>query len=304
MTVYLTDGGLETSLIFHQGIDLPMFAAFPLVQQADGRSALRAYWKPYLAVAREFSAAMVVDTATWRASRDWGEQLGYDEASLREVNAEAVGLATELAGALDTATVNGVIGPRGDGYVLGDAMTPEQAADYHAPQIRALASAGVDQVTAVTLTYPDEAVGFVRASGAAGVPAVVSFTVETDGRLPSGHGLREAVGLVDEQTDHASLGFMINCAHPSHFEATLRDDGEWLHRIKGIRPNASERSHGELDAADELDEGNPDDLADRCRDLMQRLPDLDLLGGCCGTDHRHIRAMATACLSDGRSRDV
>jgi S-methylmethionine-dependent homocysteine/selenocysteine methylase len=304
MRVYLTDGGLETSLIFHQGIDLPMFAAFPLVQQADGRSALRAYWKPYLAVAREFSAAMAVDTATWRASRDWAEQLGYDEASLREVNAAAVGLATELAGALDTATVNGVIGPRGDGYVVGDAMTPEQAADYHAPQIQALASAGVDQVTAVTLTYPDEAVGFVQASEAAGVPAVVSFTVETDGRLPSGHALREAVCLVDEQTDHAALGFMINCAHPSHFEATLRDDGEWLHRIKGIRPNASKMSHAELDAADELDDGNPNDLADRCRQLMQRLPDLDLLGGCCGTDHRHIRAIATACLSDGPSRDA
>jgi len=297
MTVYLTDGGLETSLIFGQGIDLPMFAAFPLVQQADGRSALRAYWEPYLAVAREFSAAMAVDTATWRASRDWGEQLGYDEASLREVNAAAVGLATELAGALETATVNGVVGPRGDGYVLGDSMTPEQAADYHAPQIRALASAGVDQVTAVTLTYPDEAVGFVQGSQAAGVPALVSFTVETDGRLPSGHGLREAVGLVDEQTDHAALGFLINCAHPSHFEATLRDDGEWLHRIKGIRPNASTRSHAELDATDELDHGDHDDLADRCRRLMQRLPDLDLLGGCCGTDDQHIRAMATACLS-------
>src|SRR3954451_14408645 len=290
MTVYLTDGGLETSLIFHQGIDLPMFAAFPLVQQADGRSALRAYWKPYLAVAREFSAAMVVDTATWRASRDWGEQLGYDEASLREVNAEAVGLATELAGALDTATVNGVVGPRADGYVVGEAMTPEQAADYHAPQIRALASAGVDQVTAVTLTYPDEAVGFLEASEAAGVPAMVSFTVETDGRLPSGHGLRDAVGLVDEQTDHAALGFMINCAHPSHFEVTLRDDGEWLHRIRGLRPNASSRSHAELDATDQLDRGDPDNLADRCRQLMQRLPDLDLLGGCCGTDELHIRA--------------
>jgi S-methylmethionine-dependent homocysteine/selenocysteine methylase len=297
MTVYLTDGGLETSLIFGQGIDLPMFAAFPLVQQADGRSALRAYWEPYLAVAREFSAAMAVDTATWRASRDWAEQLGYDEASLREVNAAAVGLAAELAGALETATVNGVVGPRGDGYVLGDSMTPEQAADYHAPQILALASAGVDQVTAVTMTYPDEAVGFVQASQAAGVPALVSFTVETDGRLPSGHGLRDAVGLVDEQSDHAALGFLINCAHPSHFEATLRDDGEWLHRIKGIRPNASTRSHAELDATDELDQGDPDDLADRCRRLMQRLPDLELLGGCCGTDDRHIRAMATACLS-------
>ena len=304
MRVSLTDGGLETSLIFRQGIDLPMFAAFPLVQQDDGRSALRAYWRPYLAVAREFSAAMAVDTATWRANRDWGEQLGYDEASLREVNAAAVGLATELAGALDDATVNGVIGPRGDGYVVGDVMTPEQAADYHAPQIRALASAGVDQVSAVTLTYADEAVGFVQASQAAGLPAVVSFTVETDGQLPSGQALREAVALVDEQTDQGAIGFMINCAHPSHFEATLRDDGEWLHRIKGIRPNASTMSHAELDAADEFDDGNPNDLADRCRELMERLPHLNLLGGCCGTDDRHIRAIATACLSDGRSRDA
>jgi len=292
--VRLTDGGLETSLIFHQGIDLPHFAAFPLTQDEDGRAALRAYWEPYLALVREQGLPFVVDTATWRANPDWAARLGYDEQALRDANGAAAIFARALATGLDESSVNGAVGPRGDGYVVGDVMTAEQAADYHTPQVAALAEAGVDQVTGVTLTYPQEAVGFVAAADTVGVPAVVSFTVETDGRLPSGHSLREAVELVDAQTNRSPLGFMINCAHPTHFEESLVD-GDWLTRIVGIRANASTMSHAELDAAAELDDGDPDDLAERYRQLLERLPALELLGGCCGTDHRHIRAISEAC---------
>ena len=292
--VRFTDGGLETSLIFHQGIELPHFAAFPLTQDEDGRAALRAYWEPYLALVREQGLPFVVDTATWRANPDWAARLGYDDQALRDANGAAAVFARALATGLDESSVNGAVGPRGDGYVVGDVMTAEQAADYHTPQVAALAEAGVDQVTGVTLTYPQEAVGFVAAADAVGVPAVVSFTVETDGRLPSGHSLREAVELVDAETNRSPLGFMINCAHPTHFEASLVD-GDWLNRIVGIRANASTMSHAELDAATELDDGHPDDLAERYRQLLDRLPALELLGGCCGTDHRHIRAISEAC---------
>jgi S-methylmethionine-dependent homocysteine/selenocysteine methylase len=293
----LADGGLETSLIFHQGIELPLFAAFPLAGNQDGRAALRAYWRPYLAVARDFGVPMVVDTPTWRANPDWAEQLGYGAESLKNANAAAAELAAELAGELDQATVNGVVGPRGDGYVVGDTMTADEAATYHAHQVRALAAAGVEQVTALTLTYPEEAVGFVEAATASGLPAVVSFTVETDGRLPNGASLGSAVELVDEQTTSAPLGFMINCAHPTHFASTLQEGGEWLHRITGIRANASRLSHAELDAAEDLDDGDPHDLADRYALLVEQLPELELLGGCCGTDERHIRSIAMACCS-------
>ncbi len=292
----LTDGGLETSLIFHQGLDLPHFAAFPLVESDDGRCALRMYWEPYLALARERRAGFVIDTVTWRANPDWASRLGYETDRLRAANDAAARFARELAADVPESVINGVVGPRGDGYVTGEEMTAEEATRYHTAQIAALAEAGVDQVTGLTLTYAQEAIGFVRAAAAVGVPSVVSFTVETDGSLPSGQSLHEAVELVDDQTDHAPSGFMINCAHPTHFEHAFVD-GAWLGRISGVRANASRMSHAELDAAEGLDDGDPTDLAEQYRRLLPSLPGVQVLGGCCGTDHRHVRAISEACLS-------
>jgi S-methylmethionine-dependent homocysteine/selenocysteine methylase len=291
----LTDGGLETSLIFHQGLDLPLFAAFPLVETEGGRAALRRYWEPYLALARERDVGFVLDTATWRANPDWAAQLGYDAQSLQAVNGAAVAFARELAADQRAVVIEGVVGPRGDGYVVGEEMRPDEAAEYHAEQLDALAEAGVDQVAAVTLTYPQEAIGVIRAATAAGLSCIISFTVETDGRLPNGATLRDATETVDAETGGAAAGFMINCAHPTHFEHAL-EGGPWLDRIIGIRANASTMSHAELDAADALDDGDPEDLARRYQALMGRLPAVQVLGGCCGTDLRHIRAISDACL--------
>ncbi len=290
----LTDGGLETSLIYDQGLDLPDFAAFPLVETEEGRDALRRYFGPFLAIAREHGTGFVMDTPTWRANRDWGERLGYDSERLGAVNRAAAAFARELLDGLEDGVVEGVVGPRGDGYVVELVMTPEEAADYHAPQIAALAAGDVDQVAAITMTYADEAEGILRAAHAVGVPAVVSFTVETDGRLPNGQPLREAIEQVDENSSPGARTFMVNCAHPTHFERVLTGDGHWLHRIGGVRANASTMSHEELDAAEELDSGDPEDLGERYRALRERLPALHVLGGCCGTDHRHIQAIIEA----------
>jgi S-methylmethionine-dependent homocysteine/selenocysteine methylase len=292
--VRLTDGGLETSLIFHQGLDLPDFAAFPLVETEDGRAALRAYFEPFLEIAREQGTGFVVDTATWRANPDWGERLGDDAERLAAANRAAAAFARELADTVAGGVVEGVVGPRGDGYVVGETMDADEAADYHAPQIAALKAGAVDQVAAITMTYAEEAEGILRAAHALGVPAVISFTVETDGRLPSGQPLREAIEQVDENSSPGARTFMVNCAHPTHFASVLEGDGHWLQRIGGIRANASTMSHAELDAAEELDEGDPDDLAQRYRELAERLPALSVVGGCCGTDHRHIAAIIEA----------
>jgi len=292
----LTDGGLETSLTFQQGWDLPLFAAFPLLERDGGKAALESYWRPYLEIADRHGTGFVVDTVTWRANPDWAGQLGYDAAALHATNVAAAGFARHLAGHVEgSATVNGVVGPRGDGYVVGVEMSPEEAEDYHRPQVASLAEGGVDQVAALTLTYPGEAAGFLRAAEAVGVPAVVSFTVETDGRLPNGDALRDAVVAVDRATDGTATGFMVNCAHPTHV-ADAFVDGDWLSRLTGLRANASTMSHAELDAAEELDAGDPDDLARRYRELLSRLPALELLGGCCGTDDRHVAAIAAVCL--------
>jgi S-methylmethionine-dependent homocysteine/selenocysteine methylase len=282
---------METTLIFHEGLDLPEFAAFVLLDDEQGREALRSYFRPYIDIARKRGVGIILDTPTWRANADWGERLGYSAEALAAVNRRGVMLLDELraeSGAEPPIVIAGCIGPRGDGYRADALMSADEAEQYHAAQIATFAGTSVDLVSALTLTYADEAVGIVRAAQAADIPVAISFTVETDGRLPSGEALREAVEAVDEQTGGAAAYFMINCAHPTHFAHVLEDAGPWLDRIHGVRANASAKSHAELDEAEELDEGDPADLAARYRELRKRMPNLNVIGGCCGTDHRHI----------------
>ncbi|MEJ3742678.1 homocysteine S-methyltransferase family protein [Actinomycetes bacterium KLBMP 9797] len=287
----VTDGGLETDLIYHHGVDLPDFAAFPLIDDDRGRELLSRYYGAYVDVARRAGAALQLETPTWRASTDWGDRLGYTTGELRRVNRDAVRLLQRLRDKADIETllISGNLGPRGDGYVAGAKIDPDDAAAYHAPQIEAFAEAGADLITALTLTGTGEAIGIVRAARSAGLPVAVSFTVEVDGRLPDGTSLPAAIDEVDAEArpDY----FMINCAHPDHIASALTDDAAWRSRIVGLRVNASPRSHEELDAATELDEGDPVELARAQDALRPQLPSLALVGGCCGTDVRHIAAM-------------
>jgi S-methylmethionine-dependent homocysteine/selenocysteine methylase len=296
--VFLTDGGLETTLIFHRGLDLPHFASYKLLEHDQGRAALREYFAPYLEIARERGAGFILDTATWRSNPDWGARLGDDAEALDRVNRAAVAFAHELrdehGAGVEPVLVNGVLGPRGDGYVVGEEMTAEEAEAYHSAQLRSFAAAGADMVSAITMTYVAEAIGIARAAAAADMPVAVSFTVETDGRLPSRQALGEAIGQVDAETGGSVAYYMVNCAHPSHFEHVLEDGGAWRDRIAGLRANASRMSHEELDAAEELDAGDPAELGADYAALRSRLRNVSVLGGCCGTDDRHIAAMAAA----------
>ncbi len=292
--IYLTDGGLETTLVFLEGLDLPDFAAFPLLDSEEGKAAIDRYYASYLDLAERTGAGFVLDTPTWRANRDWGKRLGYDDDALVEVNRRAVDYIKGLADARPalTTVLNGVVGPRGDGYVVGDLMTAQEAADYHSLQARAFASAGAQMMTAVTMTYAGEAIGITDAASAEGLPVAISFTVETDGRLPSGQELGEAVTEVDEATDGAPAYFMVNCAHPTHFAGVLEEGGSWVERVKGVRANASTMSHAELNDAEELDRGDVPGLARHYAELRRILPDMRVAGGCCGTDAAHISAIA------------
>ena len=287
---------METTLIFREGIDLPHFAAFVLLDDPEGLDALRSYYAAYAGIAAKHGVGIVLDTPTWRANADWGALLGYPPERLQDVNRRAVALLEEVraeAGNGDPILISGCIGPRGDGYSADALMGADEAQRYHEAQVRTFADSGVDLVSILTVTYPDEAVGVVRAAEAAGIPAVVSFTVETDGRLPDGTGLREAVEAVDGATAASAAYYMINCAHPSHFENVL-DDGDWLERVRGLRANASRRSHAELDESEELDDGDPVELAADYVRLRSRFPTLNVVGGCCGTDERHIDAVAAS----------
>jgi S-methylmethionine-dependent homocysteine/selenocysteine methylase len=288
---FITDGGMETTLVFDDGIDLPDFASFVLLDDASGIDALRAYYTSYLEIALEHRVGIVLDTPTWRANPDWGARLGYSSEALADVDRRAVALLEEMRSTAEgepQVIISGCIGPRGDGYRADNQMTSEEAQRYHAPQVATFADTAADLVSALTLTYADEAVGVARAARSAGIPSVISFTVETDGRLPSGQSLREAIEEVDARTEGSVAYYMINCAHPTHFAHVLEEDGDWLGRIRGLRANASEKSHAELDEAEELDAGNPAALARQYRELQTRLPNLTVVGGCCGTNHRHV----------------
>lgn len=297
---FITDGGMETTLIFQQGLELPEFASFVLLDDPDGVEALRAYFRPYIALARERGVGILLDTPTWRANADYGERLGYTPERLADVNRRAVDLLEELRAEADgrpPLVISGCIGPRGDGYAVGEELSPEEAEAYHRPQIATFAGTTADLVSALTLTYADEAIGVVRAARAVGLPVVISFTVETDGRLPSGQPLGEAIAAVDKATDGAPAYFMVNCAHPAHFEHVLDPGRPWAARIRGVRANASTKSHAELDESEELDAGDPRDLGERYRSLKERLPNLTVVGGCCGTDHSHVRQICDSMLS-------
>ncbi|MCW6007392.1 homocysteine S-methyltransferase family protein [Micromonospora sp. CPCC 205371] len=285
------DGGRETHLIYHHGVDLPDSASFPLDDDERGRELLQHYYDAYVDIARRAGAGLQLETPTWRASRDWGERLGYSPTDLRRVNRDAVAMLVRLRdrAGLDPLLVSGNLGPRGDGYVAGEEVDPDEAAAYHALQIEAFAEAGADLVTALTLTGTGEAIGIVRAARSAGLPVAVSFTVETDGRLPDGTHLAAAVTAVDAEA--APDYFMVNCAHPTHMTPGLAGGDGWRSRIVGLRANASELSHEELDAATDLDEGDPVDLAKSQDALRPYLPNLALVGGCCGTDARHVATM-------------
>ena len=293
----LTDSGLETWLIFHRGFDLPAFASFTLLDDEAGRAALADYFTDHLRAAEEAGVGVVLETPTWRANPDWGAQVGYDAGGLDRVNRESVAFVRELAAGFPSVdvVVSGNLGPKGDGYVPNPSLTADEAARYHRAQIESFVAAGADRVTMLTAPHVGEAVGFVRAAADAGAPVVLAFTVETDGRLPTGQPLHEAVAEVDDATDGAALHFGLNCAHPDHFGPAFDVDAPSLARIELLRANASRMSHAQLDEADDLDDGDPDELAGQYAALVARHPHLRVLGGCCGTDVRHVRAIAAAC---------
>jgi S-methylmethionine-dependent homocysteine/selenocysteine methylase len=298
--LFITDGGIETSLIFNDGFDLPDFAAFHLLRSEKGERALREYFRAYAAIAARHGAGMILESPTWRASVDWGLRLGYAPRDIEAVNRRAIALLErlrdELAAQGTVAVISGCVGPRGDGYRPQRAMSVEEAQRYHRPQVETFAQTRADMVSAITMNYVQEAVGIARAAREAGMPVAISFTVETDGRLPTGQPLRDAIEQVDAATWSYPSYYMLNCAHPDHFERVLERREPWTARIRGLRANASRKSHAELNEAAELDIGDPAELAARYAALRDRLlPGLNVMGGCCGTDHRHVERIAAAC---------
>lgn len=297
--LFLTDSGMETSLIFHQGIDLPHFASFDLMKNAEGRAVVEAYYSKHAALAKHKALGFVLETPTWRANRDWGAKLGYAPGQLAQVNRDCVEQMLGIRARYETPDspmpISGNIGPRGDGYRPGSRMTVKEACAYHAAQVQTFADTEADFVSGFTMNYTEEAIGIILACELANVPAVVSITVETDGKMASGETMREAVEKIDAATGSYAAYYMINCAHPTHFDHAIASGEDWVQRIRGLRANSSCKSHAELDESTTLDEGNPHELGAQYRALRTKMPRMTVLGGCCGTDFRHVEQICLAC---------
>jgi len=295
--LYLTDAGIETDLIFNHGIEIREFAAHTLLPDPVGREAMADYFRGFLALANEYDAGYILDSQTWKAHMHWAADLGEDDAFLQKANEESIafiaGLRQEFSGNKLPIVLNAPIGPQGDAYAPEAEVAAEQAEEYHSKQLGWLAATDVDMISALTFTQSDEAIGAVRAAKNVGLPVVVSFTVETDARLPNGQPLGEAISAVDEATNSSAAYFMVNCAHPDHFFHVL-DGSDWTRRIRGLRCNASRLSHAELDECEVLDAGDAEELAGQYRSLFESMPWLNVFGGCCGSDLRHVTKIAAA----------
>jgi S-methylmethionine-dependent homocysteine/selenocysteine methylase len=296
----LTDSGFETTLIFHHDIEIPHFASFYLLDKPQYNEVIKGYYKDHLEIAKGNNTGFILESGTWRANRDWGYKLGYNETELEAINILAIeqlkSLRDEYAGDVHPIYISGQIGPGKDGYVLTELMTANEAQDYHNLQVAAFKNAGADLASALTIGYINEALGIVRSAMDNDIPVVISFTVETDGHLPSGESLQKAIETIDAETSAYPLYYMINCAHPSHFIDRLEDDASWRLRIKGIRANASCKSHAELDEATELDTGDTIEFGNWHNTLKLKLPNLTVYGGCCGTDISHVESICANIL--------
>ena len=229
---FVSDGGMETDLIFHEGADLPLFASFVLLDTAEGQEMLRRYVMSYRDMAQAAGRGFVLGTPTWRANGGWGPKLGPDDAGIRDINRRAVAFARDLRDAhpwREQILIEGAMGPAGDGYAPEQLLTPAESANLHSAQLETFAEAGVDIATAFTITHPGEAIGMVNRARDLGLPFALSFTVETDGRLPTGQDLGSALDEVETATDGYCRYYGINCAHPEHFVDQLPSG--WLNRI-------------------------------------------------------------------------
>jgi S-methylmethionine-dependent homocysteine/selenocysteine methylase len=293
--LYLAYTGMETDLMFTQSVELPGFASYPLLESKKGRAQLYGYYCDLISLGKEHGIGVILESPTWVANRDRGVHIGYSPEQLIDLNKQAIAQmcdARDELGDLQT-VISANVGPRADAYAPSEQMSAEEAEAYHAEQIAALAETHVDLISGYTLAYPAEAVGIVRAAKRFEIPVVIAFTVETDGHLPTGASLKDAITQVDVETGGYAAYFMINCAHPDHF-ANLLTDAPWMHRLRGIVANASRCSHAELDEAEELDDGNPNELGQQLAKIRRMFPHINILGGCCGTDMRHLSSIARA----------
>lgn len=288
-------GGIETWLQYVDGFELRHFCLFELLDDKRGVACLTDYHRKLVEAAVPHGFGVINEGLHYRASRDWGELIGYSREGLEEINIRGIEFYKDFAREYDSPEtpmiVGGVIGPRGDAYNVARAMAAAEAEDYHSEQILTFKKAGADQITAATLSSIEEAIGIARAAKAADMPVVISLFVKQGGRLSGGETVEEAITKVDAATGNVPAYYMINCTHPTEFEPALTAD-DWNRRLGGFMPNAVAMETLDLCKLGHLEDGNPEELGGQMADLARRFPHIHVWGGCCGTDGRHIGQIA------------
>lgn len=300
--VFLTEGGLDTTPIFLQGFDLPSFAPFDLSNERKGFVAIKTYYQEYLQFARDHHMGFILDSPTWRANRYWIQKMGYPDSALIDINKKAIDLMLELReefrDGMMSVPIGGCIGPCGIGYVKEQVMTVDEAEKYHAGQVEIFSQTPVDFISVIAINYVEEALGIVRAVNAVDIPVVISFSLDKNGKLPSGMNLKEAITLVDKGVNEPPIYFMVHCAHPFHFIADMQGGSvskePWVKRIRGIRAIATSQNHFEPEVDKECEFEDPVDLAKAYGKLKNQFKHLNIFGSYCGTDKEHLMTIINA----------
>ncbi|MEW9920013.1 homocysteine S-methyltransferase family protein [Marimonas sp. MJW-29] len=288
-------GGFETWLQYVDGFELRHFCAFELINDKRGLACLTDYQRKLVEAAVENGFGVINEGLHYRASRDWGELIGFSREALEEINIRGIEFYRDIAKEYESPEtpmlVGGVIGPRGDAYNVGRTPNVAEAEDYHSEQIQTFKKAGADLVSALTFSSVEEAIGLAKAAKAEGMPVVISFFIAKGGKLKGGETLEEAIAAVDAATDNAPVYYMINCTHPTEFAPALTA-GDWINRLGGFMPNAVAMETLDLCKLGHLEDGDPKELGGQMAEIARRLPHINVWGGCCGTDGRHIAEIA------------
>lgn len=293
---YLTAGGTETEILYKWGYELPEFAMFTLLDDEEANECVRNMYRRYFEVAAKNNTGLVIEGHDYRASPDWAGKLGISLENLAEIQHRIINfltdLKTEFDGKVSDVVITGGIGPRGDAYGTGGNISEAEAEDYHSVQLSTLKDTDADMAVALTFNNIPEAVGIVRAATKIGIPIGISLTLNTESRLSSGPSLREAIEAIDENTDEGAAWYGTNCSHPLEFEPAISEEGAWRQRLRLIRPNAAKMEKISLCKLGHLEDGDPIELGAQMGDVASRFPSVDIIGGCCGTDERHLNEIA------------
>jgi homocysteine S-methyltransferase len=297
---YLSEGGTETEILYKYGFELPQFAMFPLLDNPEAVSKMQGMYRKYLDVVAKHGMCALMGGLDYRASPDWGKLLGYSPQGLSEANHKSINFLREIAkeytSDIPDILIQGLIGPRGDAYKMNLNITENEAEDYHSIQLNTLKEANVDLALAITFNNIPESIGVARAAKKIGVPLAISLSLDSTSKLNSGPSLAEAITTIDEETELAPEFYLINCSHPLEYESAIVS-GDWINRIRGVRPNASKMEKIALCQIGHLEDGDPVELGVQCGDLARRYPHMDIWGGCCGTWDTHLDQIAKNILA-------